>query len=42
MLKFAANLSLLWTELPYLERFAAAAEAGFEAVGVLFPYGIAR
>ena len=41
MLKFAANLSLLWTELPYLERFAAAAEAGFEAVEVLFPYEIA-
>lgn len=37
-LKFAANLSLLWPELPYLDRFDAAAEAGFKAVEVLFPY----
>ena len=34
----AANLSLLWAELPYLDRFDAAAEAGFSAVEVLFPY----
>lgn len=34
----AANLSLLWSELPYLDRFDAAAEAGFGAVEVLFPY----
>ncbi len=40
-LKFAANLSLLWTELPYLDRFAAAADAGFDAVEVLFPYDVA-
>jgi len=34
----AANLSLLWAKLPYLDRFDAAAEAGFSAVEVLFPY----
>lgn len=38
MPKFCANLSMLFQELPLLERFAAAAEAGFEAVEVLFPY----
>lgn len=36
----AANLSLLWPELPYLDRLDAAAEAGFTAVEVLFPYDI--
>lgn len=41
MLKYAANLSHLWPELPYLDRFSAAADAGFEAVEVLFPYDIA-
>ena len=40
-LKFAANLSHLWPELPYLDRFGAAAAAGFVAVEVLFPYDIA-
>lgn len=39
-MKFAANLSLLWPELPYLDRFAAAADAGFDAVEVLFPYEV--
>ncbi|WP_075180651.1 HPr family phosphocarrier protein [Pantoea sp. 1.19] len=38
MPKFAANLSTLFSELPFLERFAAAAEAGFRAVEFLFPY----
>ncbi|WP_133487255.1 hydroxypyruvate isomerase family protein [Aliiroseovarius marinus] len=38
MPRFAANLTLLFTELPFLDRFDAAAEAGFEAVEVLFPY----
>lgn len=38
MPKFAANLTHLWAELPYLDRFDAAAEAGFDAVEVLFPY----
>ncbi len=41
MRKVAANLSLLWPELPFLERFDAAASSGFEAVEVLFPYDIA-
>jgi hydroxypyruvate isomerase len=38
MPKFAANLSLLFNELPFLDRFAAARSAGFEAVEFLFPY----
>lgn len=38
MPKFAANLSMLFTEHPFLERFARAREAGFEAVEFLFPY----
>jgi len=35
---FAANLSMMFTELPFMERFAAAAAAGFCAVEYLFPY----
>lgn len=38
MPRFAANLTYLFRELPFLERFEAAAEAGFEGVEVLFPY----
>ncbi|MEL7099167.1 MAG: TIM barrel protein [Pseudomonadota bacterium] len=38
MPRFAANISLLWPDLPYLDRFDAAAEAGFKGVEVLFPY----
>lgn len=38
MPRFAANLSWMFTEAPFLERFAAAAAAGFEAVEFLFPY----
>jgi len=38
---FAANLTFLFTELPLMERFAAAREAGFEAVEILFPYDCA-
>ncbi|MFT3729877.1 MAG: hydroxypyruvate isomerase [Hyphomicrobium sp.] len=38
MPKFAANLSLLFNELPFLDRFEAAAAAGFEAVEFMFPY----
>ncbi|MGF1651289.1 MAG: 2-oxo-tetronate isomerase [Hyphomicrobiaceae bacterium] len=38
MPRFAANLSFLFTELPFLDRFAAAAGAGFKAVEYLFPY----
>ncbi len=40
-MKPAANLSLLWPELPYLDRFDAAAASGFEAVEILFPYDLA-
>lgn len=40
MPRFAANLTHLWAELPYLDRFDAAAEAGFQAVEVLFPYDV--
>ncbi|MDE2418638.1 MAG: hydroxypyruvate isomerase family protein [Burkholderiales bacterium] len=38
MPRFAANLSLMYTELPFLERFAAAASDGFVGVEYLFPY----
>lgn len=38
MPKFCANLSWLFPELPFMDRFRAAKEAGFEAVEVLFPY----
>jgi hydroxypyruvate isomerase len=38
MPRFAANLTLMFTEAPFLERFARAAAAGFEAVEFLFPY----
>ncbi|KUJ76598.1 hydroxypyruvate isomerase [Ruegeria marisrubri] len=41
MPRFAANLSLLFTELPYPQRFGAAARAGFRAVEILFPYDLA-
>ncbi|MEO1198389.1 MAG: 2-oxo-tetronate isomerase [Pseudomonadota bacterium] len=37
-LRFAANLSFLFTERPFLDRFAAAAQAGFQGVEFLFPY----
>ena len=38
MTKFAANLTMLFTELPFLDRFAAARAAGFDGVEYLFPY----
>ncbi len=38
MPKFAANLSLMFTELSFLDRFAAARAAGFDGVEFLFPY----
>lgn len=38
MPRFAANLSLMFNEVPFLDRFEAAARAGFEAVEFLFPY----
>ncbi|HYP84306.1 hydroxypyruvate isomerase [Variovorax sp.] len=42
MPKFAANLTMLFTELPFMQRFEAAARAGFEAVEYLFPYPFAQ
>ena len=39
MPRLAANLSLLFPELPFLDRFAAAADAGFRYVEYQFPYG---
>ena len=41
MPNFAANLTMLFTELPFLERFDAAAKADFKAVEFLFPYAFA-
>lgn len=41
MPRFAANISMLFAELPYLDRFAAAANAGFKAVEILSPYEVA-
>jgi len=38
MPQFAANLSMLYPELPFLDRFDAAAKDGFTAVEYLFPY----
>ncbi|RMF14279.1 MAG: hydroxypyruvate isomerase [Gammaproteobacteria bacterium] len=38
MFEFAANLSMLFTEVPFPARFESAAESGFRAVEYLFPY----
>lgn len=38
MPQFAANLTMLFTEVPFLERFERAAKAGFTAVEFQFPY----
>ena len=38
MPRFAANLTMLFTEHPFLDRFEAAARAGFTSVEFLFPY----
>lgn len=42
MPRFAANLSMLYPEHDFIDRFAAAARDGFEAVEYLFPYGFPR
>lgn len=39
--QFAANLTLLFNEAPFLNRFEAAAKAGFKGVEFLFPYAFA-
>jgi hydroxypyruvate isomerase len=38
MPKFAANLSMMYNEVPFMERFGSAARDGFKAVEFLFPY----
>src|SRR3984893_17709285 len=38
MPRFAANLTMMFTEVPFLDRFEAAARAGFTSVEFLFPY----
>jgi hydroxypyruvate isomerase len=38
MPRFAANLTILFPEVPFLERFAQAHQAGFSLVEYLFPY----
>ena len=38
MPRFAANIDWLFTEVPFLQRFAHAAQAGFGAVECMFPY----
>ena len=40
MPRFAANLSMLYNEHAFLDRFAAAAADGFDAVEYLFPYAL--
>jgi len=42
MPQFAANLSMLYPELDFLDRFDAAAKDGFKAVEYLFPYAFAK
>ena len=41
MLRLAANVSTMFTEWPLVDRFAAAADAGFAAVEMQFPYEVA-
>ncbi len=41
MPRFAANLSMMFAEHPFLDRFEAAARVGFRAVEFLFPYEFA-
>lgn len=38
MPNFAANLTFLFTEIPFMDRFSAAKQAGFDAVEFMFPY----
>jgi len=42
MPKFAANLSMMYPDMPFLDRFEAAAKDGFKAVEYLFPYAFAK
>ena len=38
MPKFAANLTMMFNELDFMDRFKGAADAGFKGVEFLFPY----
>ncbi|MGZ8919188.1 MAG: TIM barrel protein, partial [Methylobacter sp.] len=40
MLKFTANLSMLFTEVELINRFKAAKQNGFDAVEIQFPYSL--
>jgi len=40
--RFSANISTLYQEIPFLDRFAASAKAGFTAVEYQFPYAVDR
>jgi hydroxypyruvate isomerase len=40
LIRLAANLSMLFTEVPFIERFDAAAQAGFRGVEYLFPFEV--
>ncbi len=40
MAKFCANLTMLFNEVDFMDRFTAAAAAGFKGVEYLFPYGL--
>ena len=40
MLKFTANVSLLFTEVELINRFKAAKQQGFDAVEIQFPYSL--
>ncbi|MBW8901329.1 MAG: hydroxypyruvate isomerase [Massilia sp.] len=42
MPRLAANLTMLFNELPFLDRFEAAHDAGFKGVEYLFPYGFEK
>ena len=42
MPRFAANLTMLFNEVPFLDRFERAARAGFETVEFLFPYAFPK
>jgi hydroxypyruvate isomerase len=42
MIRLAANLSMLFPEVPFLDRFEAAAKAGFRAVEFLFAYEVPK
>lgn len=42
MAKFCANLSFMFTEAPFLERYKLAKDAGFQCVETGFPFGFTK